>query len=109
MELRPCVTMFENMARRRGQRTGTLINRSGSWLLRYYVDGTEIDLKTGKLKRDRITVTIADSRGPKAVCKREAKRIAWDESLSKLDQAHTRPSSAKCFLDFVNLRYRPDV
>lgn len=103
------ITMFNAMARRRGQRTGTLLNRSGSWLLRYYVDGTEIDPKSGKLKRDRITVTIAESKGPRAVCKREAKRIAWDEWLSKLDQAHTRPSSAKTFLEFVNLRYRPDV
>lgn len=103
------VTMFTKMARRRGQRTGTLINRSGSWLLRYYVDGTEIDPKTLKLKRDRVTVTIAQSQGPGAVGIREARRIAWDEWLSRLDQAHTRPSSAKTFLEFVNQRYRPDV
>ncbi len=99
-------SIFEPMARRRGQRTGTLINRAGSWLLRYYVDGTEIDQKTLKVKRERVTVTIASS---KDVGIREARRIAWDEWLSKLDQAHTRPSSAKTFLEFVNQRYRPDV
>lgn len=102
-------SMFEPMARRRGQRTGTLINRAGSWLLRYYVDGTEIDLKTGKLKRNRPTVFVAYSKGPAAVGVRQAQRIAWDEYLSKVDQANLRPSSAKTFLEFVNQRYRPDV
>lgn len=101
-------TMFEKMARRRGQRSGELRNSGGSWLLRYYVDGTEFD-ELGRLKRERVTVTIADSKGPKAIGIREARRLAWEEWLSKLDQAHTRPSSAKTFLEFVNQRYRPDV
>jgi integrase len=101
--------MFEQMGKRRGQRTGELMNRAGSWLLRYYVDGTEIDPKTNKLKRERVTVKIADSEGPNAVGIRQARRIAWEEKLSTLDQAHTRPSSAKTFLEFVNQRYRPDV
>src|SRR6185295_8654355 len=57
----------------------------------------------------RVTLTVAASKGPNAVGVREARRIAWDEYLSKLDEAHTRPSSAKTFLEFVNLRYRPDV
>ncbi len=109
MAIAKLVSMFEPMAKRRGQRTGSLINRSGSWLLRYYVDGTEIDPETLKLKRDRITVTIAPSVGAGKKCKREAQRIAWDEWLSKLDQAHTRPSSAKTFMEFVNQRYSPDV
>src|SRR5665213_3427549 len=100
--------MFEKMARRRGQRTGELTNRGGSWLLRYYVDGTERD-EAGKLKRNRQTVKIADSKGPNAISKRQAKRIAYEEYLSKVDQANMRPSSAKTFLEFVNLRYRPDV
>jgi len=101
--------MFTKMARRRSQRSGELIPRGPSWLLRYYVDGTEFDPKTGKLKRERVTVTLAPRTGPGAVGIRQARRIAWDEWLSKLDQAHTRPSSAKTFGEFVNQRYRPDV
>lgn len=103
------VTMFEAMARRRGQRKGNLIDRGGSWLLRYWVDQPEIDEATGRAKRERVTVTIGSSAGQNAIGKREARRIAWEEWLSKLDVAHTRPSSAKTFLEFVNLRYRPDV
>ena len=103
------ISMFEPMARRRGQRSGELWESGGSWLLRYYVDGTEFD-ESGKLKRERVTVTVARSKGPGAVkLKRDARKIAWEEYLSKLDQAHMRPSSAKTFLEFVNQRYRPDV
>jgi len=102
-------SIFEPMARRRSQRTGHLFERSGSWLLRYWVDSAELNPTTGKPKRDRVTLTIAAAKGPNAVGVREARRIAWDEYLSKLDEAHTRPSSAKTFLEFVNVRYRPDV
>jgi len=105
------LTVFEkdDMGRRRGQKTGNLIDRSGSWILRYWVDSAEIDPETGKPLRDRVSCTIAASKGPHAVGKREARRIAWEQVLSTIDQAHTRPSSAKTFLEFVNLRYRPDV
>jgi len=105
------LTVFEkdDMGRRRGQKTGHLIDRSGSWILRYWVDSAEIDPETGKPLRDRVSCTIAASKGPHAVGKREARRIAWEQVLSTIDQAHTRPSSAKTFLEFVNLRYRPDV
>ena len=99
-------SIFEPMGRRRSQRKGHLFERSGSWLLRYWVDSPEIYAETGRAKRDRVTITIADAR---KVGIREARRIAWDEYLSKVDEAHTRPSSAKTFLEFVNLRYRPDV
>ena len=102
-------SIFEAMSRRRGQKLGHLKEKSGSWLLRYWVDSPEIDPKTGKQKRERVTVTVAPSKGPKGVGKREARRIATEEYLSKVDEAHTRPSSAKTFLDFVNLRYRLDV
>jgi integrase len=99
-------SIFEPMGRRRSQRKGHLFERSGSWLLRYWVDSAELDPTSGKPKRTRVTLTIADS-GKVGI--REARRIAWDEYLSKVDEAHTRPSSAKTFLEFVNLRYRPDV
>lgn len=106
------ISIFErpDMARKRGQKTGHLKRKSGSWLLRYWVDSaTEIDQKTRRPKRIRLTQKIGTYIGPEAIKKREAARIAWEEILSPLDAAHIRPSSARTFLEFVNVRYRPDV
>jgi integrase len=105
-------SIFERMkmARRRGQRKGELWERSGSWLLRYYVDDPEkFDPKTGRPGRSRITVTVAPSKGPGSVGKREAQRIAWDEYLSMVDTMSLRPSSMRTFAEFVRERYTPDV
>lgn len=101
------VTILEQMARRRGQKTGHLYQRSGSWLLRYWVDSEEIDDK-GNPKRDRITVTIAASKGPEALGKRQAQKLAADEYLSVVNAANMRPSSAKPLADFVTSRFIPD-
>lgn len=106
------ISIFERpeMARKRGQKTGHLKRKSGSWLLRYWVDSaTDIDPKTGRPKRIRLTERIGACTGPDAISKREAARIGWEEILSPLDAAHIRPSSARNFLEFVNVRYRPDV
>lgn len=97
------------MARHRGQRKGHLYERSGWWMLRYRVDTPELDPATARAKRIRITVPIAYSRGPEAVGKREAQRIAWEEYLSKLDQASIRPSSMRTLREFVEERFQPDV
>lgn len=103
------LSIFEPMGKHRGQRKGHLFESSGSWLLRYWLDSAELDPDTGKPKRERMSLKVGPSKGPGAIGIREARRIAWEETLSKIDEAHTRPSSAKTFLEFVNLRYRPDV
>lgn len=102
-------TIFEAMSRRRGQRSGHLYSRSGTWLLRYWVDSADVFKDDGTPERDRITVTVARSNGPDAISRREAERVAWETYLSPLDAASTRPSSGKPFLEFVNKRFRPDV
>jgi integrase len=101
-------TIFEKMARTRGQKDGYIFERSGSWLGQYRVDSTEIDEKTGKPKRERVTVTIAASKGPEAVGKREARRIFRDEYLAQVNDSNMRPSSAKPLRDFVESRFYPD-
>jgi integrase len=101
-------TIFEKMARTRGQKDGYVFERSGSWLGQYRVDSTEIDEKTGKPKRERVTVTIAASKGPGAVGKREARRIFRDEYLTQVNASNMRPSSAKPLRDFVESRFYPD-
>lgn len=103
------LSIFEQMARKRGQRKGHLFSRSGSWLLRYWVDSPDEFDEEGKPTRERVTVTIALSHGPQSISKREAERIAWDEFLSPLDAANTRPSSGKPFREFLDKRFRPDV
>jgi integrase len=102
--------MFEapTMARRRSQRKGHLFERSGYWLLRYRVDTPELDA-AGKRIRERITVTVAPAKGPDAIGKREAQRVAWEEYLSKLDQFSMRPSSMRTLREFYEQRFQPDV
>jgi integrase len=105
------LSIFERaeMARRRGQRKGHLFEKSGCWMLRYRVDTPEMDVATGRPKRDRITVFVAYAKGPQAVGKREAQRIAWEEYLSKLDVMATRPSSMRTLREFIEQRFEPDV
>jgi integrase len=100
--------MFEQMARRRGQRKGHLYSQGGVWYLRYRVDTAETDSRANQ-RRVRVTVPIALATGPAAVGKREAQRIAWDEYLSKLDQSATRPCSMRTLQEFVTERFEPDV
>lgn len=102
-------TLFEKMARKRGQKTGHLYERSGNWLLRYWVDSADQqDPETGKPLRERITVTVAPAKGPAAVGKREAQRIARTEYLDPVNSANMRPSSAKTLESFVSTRFYPD-
>jgi len=109
MAQRKFVTIFEQMGRRRGQRTGHLFQHRGSWLLRYYVDSPdEFDPTTGKPIRERITVTVAPSEGPDRVGAREAQRISQEEYLSRVNAANMRPSSGKLLQDFVDSRFYPD-
>ena len=62
------LSIFEGaeMARRRGQRSGHLYERSGMWMLRYRVDSTDG-------QRERITVPIAHASGPEAIGKRSGR------------------------------------
>lgn len=103
------VTLFEKMARTRGQKDGHLFERSGSWLLRYWVDSADqIDETTGKPRRERVTVTIAPAKGSEAIGKREARKIAREEYLAPVNAANMRPSSAKPLTEFVSTRFYPD-
>lgn len=102
------LSIFEPMARRRGQRTGELFERGNHWLLRYYADSTEID-DTGKPKRERVTVTLAPSKGFAAIGKRQARKMAWDQYLSPLEASTLRPSSMKTLGDFIKVHFEKDV
>jgi integrase len=93
------------MGRRRGQRTGYLYEKSGSWILRWREDGRDL---MGRPTRDQRSMAIAPSKGPGKIGRREAERLAWDLVLSKLDTVSTAPGSLILFADFVRQRFEPD-
>lgn len=95
------------MQKRRGQLMGELMERSGWWMLRYSVDTPEIDPQTGRPKRERITVVLARSTGPEAICKSDANRQRVDY-MRGIDRFAVRPSSMRTLKEFVELRFYPD-
>lgn len=109
MSARKFITIYQSMGRARGQKNGHLKEHRGSWLLRYYVDSAdEFNPVTGKPLRERITVTIGESKGPNKLSKREAQRIAQQEYLAQVNASNMRPSSGKPLEEFVNSRFYPD-
>ena len=94
------------MARRRAQRRGQLIRKGPSWLLRWWED---VRCADGTVRRVRFGQVIASAGGPGAVSKRQAQRTAWDEVLSKLDQASIAPGSLLTLKEFVELKFRKHV
>ena len=103
------LTIFEQgMGRRRSQRRGYLYLKGAYWYLQYRVDLREIDPATGKPRRPKVTIQIADATGPNRKTQREAQRIAWNEYLSDVDKSSIRPGSSMTLLEFVNRRWRPD-
>lgn len=93
------------MGRRRGQRTGNLTERSGSWLLRWREDSRDI---TGRPIRQQVSMTIGKTTGPDKMTRRQAEREAWDRVLSKLDAATMKPAALITLQQFVTARFMPD-
>jgi integrase len=104
----PIESIFQrNIKRARSQRTGHLFETSGSWYLRYRVDTPTLG-PNGRPIRKRLTVLLADSKGPGAISKREAGRIAWNHYLSRLDASSIRPGSMVTVEQFFKQRFWPD-
>lgn len=95
----------DDMARRRLQQKGDLTNRSGFWWLRWKADKLNEDgsVYRGWTKR----IAIAQSEGPDAKTKRQAKRLAWDNFLSRHDQNQQMAASAMTLAAFVEKRFIP--
>lgn len=103
------LSLYESMARRRGQRSGHLYKSpGGDWMLRYRVDTPELDAK-GNPKRERITKAIARWKGKDKISLRQAQTLAWDDYLSKVDATSKRPGSVQTLKEFIEERFRPDV
>jgi len=91
-----------DMSRRRGQRTGWLREKSGSWLLTYRLYD-----QWGTAKKE--TVTVGPATGPGKLSQRQAERLAWDQYLSKVDQISIRPKSTMSVLQFWETKYWPSA
>ena len=94
-----------NMARRRAQRKGYVSARGPSWLLQWRED---VRNAAGQIERAKFAQVIAVRKGPGAVSKRQAQRIAWEQYLSKLDATSMHPKSMATVEEFVNHKFKPN-
>ena len=89
----------DNMARRRLQQKGDLYRSGGYWMLRWHED--QINAK-GESKRGwSRSVCIGPSDGPGAFTEKEARRLAWENHLSRLDHNNRTPQSILTVREFV--------
>ena len=95
-----------DLARRRLQQKGDLFNQGGMWKLRWHEDKIRPD---GKLARGwSRSVHIGPSVGPAKLTEKEARRIGWENFLSKLDAGVSTPNSVMTIGNFVEQKFLPD-
>jgi integrase len=94
------------LARRRLQQKGDLFDQGGMWKLRWHEDkiGPKGEVTRGWSR----AVHIGPSAGPRKLTEKEARRIGWENFLSKLDASVCAPHSAVTIENFVEQRFLPD-
>ena len=94
------------LARRRLQQKGDLFNQGGMWKLRWHEDkiGPNGELTRGWSR----AVHIGPSAGAGKLTEKEARRLGWENFLSKLDAGVCAPHSAITIGSFVEQRFLPD-
>jgi integrase len=94
------------LARRRLQQKGDLFNQGGMWKLRWHEDkiGPESQVVRGWSR----AVHIGPSAGPGKLTEKEARRLGWENFLSKLDAGVCAPHSAITIGNFVEQRFLPE-
>lgn len=96
----------ENLGRRRLQQSGNLEKRGDWWMLRWREEVIKPD---GSLAREWAPrVRIGPCTGPERLTQKEAKRIGWEDYLSKLDQNTTTPQSVMTVAQFVEQFFIPE-
>jgi integrase len=96
----------EDMARRRLQQKGELTNSGSYWRLRWHEDHIDAD---GEVKRGwSKSVCIGPSDGPGGFTEKQARRFAWDNFLSRLDQNNRTPQSIMTVRQFVDRKFVPE-
>src|SRR2546427_6708319 len=94
------------LARRRLQQKGDLFDQGGMWKLRWHEDkiGPNGEFTRGWSR----AVHIGPSAGPGKLTEKEARRLGWENFLSKLDAGVCAPHSAVTIGNFVEHRFLPD-
>jgi hypothetical protein len=96
------------MARRRLQQSGDLQQANGWWKLRWREDVNQDGKIVRKWSAPVIVGPAAGNPNMAPITKRQAKRAAWENFLSKLDQNNMTPRSVATVAEFVERRFRPD-
>lgn len=95
----------EDMARRKLQQKGDLYAQGDCWRLRW----REYDVEGGSHWSKPVIVGPAPGNSNmRPLTKREARRDAWNNFLSKLDQNNWTPRSVATVAQFVERKFRPD-
>jgi len=94
------------LARRRLQQKGDLFDQGGMWKLRWHED--KIGLDGGITRGWSRAVHLGPSEGPGKLTETEARRLGWENFLSKLDAGVCEPNSAVTIGNFVDQRFLPD-
>lgn len=93
------------MGRGRFQQAGYLYQEGNWWRLRWREDVIPAD---GTPVRTRPSAIIGPCRGPRALTKAEARRVAWDTILSRVDAFTRVPQSIMTLGQFVAQKFRPE-
>ncbi len=95
----------DSMARRRLQQKGDLFRSGGYWMLRWHEDQIDAD---GQFRRGwSKSVCIGPCEGPGAFTEKEARRLGWENFLSRLDQNNRTPQSIMTVREFVTRKFLP--
>ncbi len=92
-----------NMARRRGIQKGYLHKQGNMWYIAFREDALD---EAGKIVRVRRNVRIGSV---KELSKREARRIADEQVLSRVNSQAVQPASLVTIRQFVESSFRPEV
>src|SRR5258708_7690240 len=95
----------QELARGRLKQKGDLFNQGGMWKLRWQEDkiGPDGELTRGWSR----AVHIGPSAGPGKLTEKEARRLGWENFLSKLDAGVCAPHSAVMIGNFVEQQFLP--
>src|ERR1041385_9257435 len=96
----------DDMARRRLQQNGDLYQQGGWWKLRWREDQRDAEGKTSYKWSKPVWIGPSEGRG--RLTEKQAKRFAWDNFLSRLDNNMRTPQSIMTVREFVERRFIPE-
>ena len=96
----------DDVARRRLQQKGDLYRQGRWWKLRWREEQIRAD---GSLHRGwSKPVCIGPCEGPQSFTEKQARRLSWDNFLSRLDQNNRTPHSVMTVREFVERKFLPE-